>query len=151
MTLTDRQRTELEFLAADLGKFSREAPLSTIKRELTRALHEAPFASPERVIGWVINCLDRVVAQWERPELHLDPKVTDGVRQAATIICQAAERAGLSTPTQPVPRRPGEPASAAELAEVAADTIDAQLSEGVPDAVWVPSDGGLTPSMFGGI
>ena len=160
MTLTDRQafNLEMEFLQQDLGRLPSEMPISTIKRELTRALYErattnegtcprpiipVAHSAIEDAVAAVVAALDKVVTAWEKATVvtNAQPQVVDGVRAAATIIAEAAERAGL---TMPVPPKPAP-----------AYDVDAEAGEGmvdgVPAADWTPSDGGLTPSMFGGI
>lgn len=100
MTLTERQAfdLEMEFLNADLGRLPSEMPVTTIKRELTRALYERPSASAQEVISWVVTALDKVVTAWEGQVVaKAQPQVVDGVRTAASIIVSAAERAGLAT------------------------------------------------------
>ena len=160
MTLTDRQATnlEMEFLQSDLGRVPSEMPITTIKRELTRALYERVTADEgtcprpiipvahsaiEDAVAAVVAALDKVVTAWEKATVvtNAQPQVVDGVRAAATIIAEAAERAGLTMPVQPKP--------------APAYDVDAEAGEGmvdgVPAADWTPSDGGLTTSMFGGI
>ena len=157
MTLTDRQATnlEMEFLQSDLGRAPSEMPITTIKRELTRALYEratadegvcprplipAAHSAIEDTLSAVVRCLDKVVTAWEKAGVVTkgQPQVVDGVRAAATIISEAATRAGLTMPAQPVPQQPGE-------------AEDEATADGQPAADWTPSDGGLTTSMFEGI
>lgn len=144
--LNERQRVALdkELLQADLGRLAGEAAVTTIRRELTRALVERPFAGPEDVVGWVVGCLDKVVVAWSRPTARIDDHVVDGVRAAARIVAEAAERAGLTMPVQPATEQPGivadvDPATAEEVRE---ETLLAGKG-------WAPADGGSTPSMFG--
>jgi hypothetical protein len=128
MTLTDRQATnlEMEFLQSDLGRLGPEMPISTIKRELTRALYErvtadegicprpiipAAHAAIEDTVRAVVGALDKVVTAWERPgsgAAFIPRNIVDGVRTAAAIISEAAERAGLTMPVQPTPVPPHE-------------------------------------------
>jgi hypothetical protein len=160
MTLTDRQATalEMEFLQGELGRLPSEMPISTIKRELTRTLYEratadegtcprpiipAAHSAIEDTVRAVVGALDKVVTAWERPNsgaAFIPRNIVDGVRTAAAIISEAAERAGLTMPTQPAP---------APVYDVEVNEDD--LVDGQPAAEWTPSDGGLTPSMFGGI
>lgn len=140
MTLTKAQRDklEMEFLAADLGQLLAEAPVTTAKRALTRLLVERGQAvTAEQALAAAVTCLDKVVTAWERPTAHIDAQLVAGVRTAATFITEAAERAGLTMPAQPKPEQPGGEVQA-EIEDAAGDETD-----------WTPADGGVTPSMFG--
>lgn len=202
MTLTDRQAhaLEMEFLQHDLGRAPSEMPVSTAKRELTRALYErsttddgvcprplipAAHSAIQDTVAAVIRCLDQVVTAWEGERSvtsKAQPQVADGVRAAATIIAEAAQRAGLTTPDQPVPEasyeasaRKADRDQLADRYEVFDETheftaddtkrvaeairtcpgagnviVAGSTADGQPAAEWTPSDGGLTPSMFGG-
>ena len=176
MTLNDREafNLEMEFLQQDLGRLPSEMPITTFKRELTRTLYEratadegtcprplipAAHSAIEDTLSAVVLCLDKVVTAWEKAGVVTkgQPQVVDGVRAAATIISEAAARAGLKTPAQPVPQQPGEaePRCACDCGcedpAPAEPAEDEATADGQPAADWTPSDGGLTPSMFGGI
>lgn len=175
MTLNDREafNLEMEFLQQDLGRLPSEMPITTFKRELTRTLYEratadegtcprplipAAHSAIEDTLSAVVLCLDKVVPgrrpAWSR---RVSRRFVDGVRAAATIISEAAARAGLKTPAQPVPQQPGEaePRCACDCGcedpAPAEPAEDEATADGQPAADWTPSDGGLTPSMFGGI
>lgn len=204
MTLTDRQATnlEMEFLQQDLGRLPEEMPVSTIKRELTRALYErvtvdegtcprpiipATHSAVQDAVRAVVGALDKLVTAWAKAHVtpQAQPQVVDGVRAAATLIAEAAQRAGLTTPDQPLPEAPYELSDADLAADQLADryevvdetyeftsddtkriaealrsvrplpphgvVIEGSTVDGQPVAEWAPSDGGLTPSIFGGI
>lgn len=174
MTLTKAQRhkLEMEFLAADLGQLVTEAPVTTATRALTRLLVERGHAvTAEQALAAAVTCLDKVVTAWERPTAHIDARLIDGVRTAATCIAEAAERAGLTMPTQPKPEQPGgdgqaeieDAEDAAEDDEVEVPDLLAALQASIDrhrasrepataagdETDWTPVDGGVTPSMFG--
>lgn len=162
--LTDRQAVnlEMEFLQQDLGRLPSEMPVTTIKRELTRTLYErftagegvcprpllpGPEAAIRDAVAAVVKALDQVVTAWEGQIVSkAQPHIVDGVRTAATIITEAAARAGLSMPVQPTPAPPYDVEPDEVIDEIEGSTLDGQ-----PAAEWTPSDGGRTPSMFGGI
>ncbi len=178
MTLTDRQafNLEMEFLQQDLGRVPSEMPITTFKRELTRALYEratadegvcprplipAAHSAIEDTVAAVVRCLDKVVTAWEQKKV-ISAHIVDGVRTAATIITEAAERAGMAMPAQPAPGHPAgevieDEADVSALMAAAQASLDGHraahevTADGQPAADWTPSDGGLTPSMIEGI
>lgn len=130
MGLTDQQRLALdrEFLYTDVRPRN-EAPVTTISRTLTRALFEAPAATPEQTIGFVVACLDQIVIAWARPTSKIDRQVVDGVRAACRIVADAAERAGLTMPSQPPSEQPGQPVHLDDddLNDIPIETVSASL------------------------
>lgn len=135
MTLSEKARHELEmeFLQEDLGRLPAEVPVRTIKRRLTRFLVEHELtATPESALAAAVRCLDEVAAAWAASPARINEHVVDGVRQAATILAEAVERAGLTPPAQPTPKPPGPP-----------DVVDVRLIDGTLVDQYEVQPGGL--------
>ncbi len=157
--LTDHERRTLEreFLTDDLGREvtvdgrvtrrPRRAPesdVTKITRQLTRTLYglrnNRTDPIVEAVVAAVVTTLDGLVISWGRRNSPIPPLTVDGIRAAARIVADAAERVGLTMPTsprldQPAGGWPYPPSTPADLDPDEDDPTGDDLNEPGPTTV----------------